>query len=528
MNKANFGKLTALLSFTLVSSACTWTEIASVDSNGNQGNRTSYYPDISEDGKFVAYQSLADNLVPNDTNNTFDVFVRDVVNGDTTREGLDSNGNQINFGFGATGARISADGNIVGFTSADWDVVPGDTNGAYDAFVRDRIADTTTRVSVDSAGNGGNNQSLLYDMSDDGRYIVFSSDADNLVVGDTNLANDVFVHDRTTGVTTRVSVDSTGNQSNAGLANPSGCAISGDGRYVAFSSLADNLVPGDTNNAADVFLHDRITGTTTRVSVPHIGGQSNGDSTDPVLSTNGRAIAFLSEASNLVAGDSNDVRDVFIRRLGIISSTTSRVSISSAGVQANVDSDWPSMSGDGRYISFVSAADNLVPSDTNVERDVFVRDTVKSMTRRISKGINGMEADGGSRRSALSKNGRYIAYSSDATNIVTEDLNGTTDTFVRAVQEVDVTSVVPDTLPIGATTSVTLTGTDFLSGTTVVIGDSQISNLVIVDENTITMDVTVPTGTAAGARDVFTALGGTGAGPFTGSSDLCLACVSFF
>jgi Tol biopolymer transport system component len=203
--------------------------------------------------------------------------------------------------------------------------VPGDTNGAWDIFVHDRKTGETTRVSADSAGNQGNaDSSNKPAISADGRYVAFQSRASNLVPGDTSNAADVFVHDRQTGETTRVSVDSAGNQGNADSHFP---AISADGRYVAFQSLASNLVPGDTNNAADVFVYDRQTGETTRVSVDSAGNQgsiqsgspsssesigSAGSSVVVAIGGDGRYLAFASDEFNLVPGDTNGYPDVFV------------------------------------------------------------------------------------------------------------------------------------------------------------------------------------------------------------------------
>jgi hypothetical protein len=239
--------------------------------------------------------------------------------------------------------------------------------------VHDRQTGATTRVSVSSVGGQGNDFSSGPALSADGRYVAFESTASNLVAGDTNGSGDVFVHDRQTGATTRVSVSSTGEQGNG---NSFRAALSADGRYVAFESTASNLVAGDTNGTSDIFVHDRQTGATTRVSVSSAGEQGNNNSFRSALSANGRYVAFYSLASNLVAGDTNGRWDVFVhdRQTGV----TRRVSVSSAGVQGNHDSMWPALSADGRYVAFDSVASNLVPGDTNETWDVFIRSNVFS------------------------------------------------------------------------------------------------------------------------------------------------------
>jgi archaellum component FlaF (FlaF/FlaG flagellin family) len=345
----------------------------SVASDGTQGNSYSSWPSISADGRYVAFESRASNLVPGDTNNNTDIFVHDRQTGQTTRVSVASDGTQGN---GTSMVpHISADGRHVAFNSLASNLVPADTNGTWDAFIHDRQTGQTTRVSIASDGTQGNDQGYVTtggggrSVSADGRYVAFGSRASNLVPGDTNDAPDVFVHDRQTGQTTRISVASDGTQGN-GASNA--FSISADGRYVTFASEASNLVPGDTNNARDIFVHDRQTGQTTRVSVASDGTQGNSPSFVPAISADGRYVAFESEASNLVPGDTNGYQDTFVhdRQTG----QTSRVSVASDGMQANGTSWLPSISANGRYMAFYSYASNLVPGDTNNVRDVFVHD----------------------------------------------------------------------------------------------------------------------------------------------------------
>ena len=187
------------------------------------------------------------------------------------------------------------------------------------------------------------------------------------MAGDTNEAGDVFVHDLTTGQTVRVSVDSAGTQGNDTSSNPS---LSATGRVVAFQSFATNLVAGDTNEVSDVFVHDRRTGQTVRVSVDSAGIQGNSSSFDPSISANGRWVAFQSFATNLVAGDTNGDRDIFVHDL--TTGETTRVSVNSAGLQGNSESFFASISATGRVVAFTSEASNLVVEDTNGDSDVFV------------------------------------------------------------------------------------------------------------------------------------------------------------
>ena len=275
------------------------TERVSVSSSGTQGNKASSYPAISWDGLHVAFESDASNLVLGDAWGFKDAFVHDRLTGNTKLVSKDSSGNQ---GYGAsTTVSVSEDGNYVAFVSYASNLVPDDTNGVSDIFVRDRQASTTERVSVDSSGNEGNGHSQDPSISGDGRYVAFSSYATNLVPGDSNGVQ-IYVHDRQTGATEQVSVDASGN---AGNDDSNGPSISGDGRYVAFYSDATDLVPGDTNGRSDVFVHDRQTGTTERVSVDSSGNQGSSHSLSPSISVDGRYVAFHSKASNLVPGDTN-------------------------------------------------------------------------------------------------------------------------------------------------------------------------------------------------------------------------------
>ena len=300
----------------------------------------------------------------------------------------------------------------------------------------------TTRVSVSSTGAQGNRDSFAAGISANGRFVVINSLATDLVKGDTNNRWDVFVHDRSTGRTNRVSVTSGGAQAKAEK-SPFGGSIGGgmssDGRYVVFQSDAANLVPGDTNHAEDVFLRDRKTGRTSRVSSGLHGRQANGSSSFPTISTNGRYVAFQSLATNLVAHDTNRLSDVFVRDLS--TGKTTRVSVDSHGAQARCKADYcestsPTLTPHGRYVAFQSSATNLVSHDTNKLGDVFVHDRRTGKTVRVSVTSAGKQAGGdrtntGSNAPAISADARYVAFHSADTNLVPGDTNKTADIFVR-------------------------------------------------------------------------------------------------
>jgi cysteine-rich repeat protein len=375
---------------------------------------------LSGDGLVVAFQSRAADLVPGDTNGTTDVFVHERSTGATTRVSVSSLGGQ------ATGSSVSpalsADGRFVAFSSSASNLVPGDTNGVPDVFVHDRATGTTTRVSVASDGTQANDRSLTAGISADGRLVVYRSAATNLVPGDTNGIFDVFVHDRTTGVTARASVASDGSESDADSLMPT---ISADGGWVAFESSATTLVAGDTNFSSDIFVRDLAAGTTTRVSLDSAGGQGNGHSFMAALSADGRFVAFQSSAENLVAGDANFAPDVFVhdRQTG----ATTRASVAPDGSGADDRSFTPALSGDGRLVAFQSVATNLVAGDGNGVPDVFVRDLASGITRCATCG-----ADGASSNPTLSADGAVLLFTSSASNLVGGDTNSLDDVFVRA------------------------------------------------------------------------------------------------
>ena len=336
----------------------------SVTSTAGQADLGGVAAAISWDGRYVAFESRATNLVANDTNGDFDIFVHDGQTGTTDRVsistgGVEGNGDSLD-------PQISSNGRYVVFDSAASNLVSGDGNGAYDVFLRDLKGGTTERVSLDSTGKEGNDASRHPAVSMGGRYVAFVSSATNLVTGDTNGLADVFVRDRQAGTTERVSVDSSGKQTDGASTT---CAISSDGRFVAFDSAATNLVSGDTNGYYDVFVRDRAVGATARASVDSSGGQGDDASKYPAICGDGHVVVFSSLATNLVPNDSNARYDVFTRD---VSGTTERVSVDTNGAQGNDVSVLPAISSDGRFVAFESGSTNLVSSDTNAAYDVFV------------------------------------------------------------------------------------------------------------------------------------------------------------
>jgi hypothetical protein len=362
------------------------TECVSVDPSGSPGNLKSggffSVPSISADGRFVSFVSDATNLLSNLKTSGSQIFVRDRSTGITELASVDSSG--IESGGFCENSWLSADGSVVAFDSVASNLVAGDTNGCEDVFVHDRATGVTERVNVDSAGKQGNRGGYLETISADGQFVSFTSASTNLVPGDTNHVEDAFVHDRRTGATERVSVDSTGVEGDdATFAR----GFSSDGQIVVMTSLATNLVSNDTNGTEDVFIRDRARGVTERVSVDSTGGESNGFSDGMSVSADGRIVAFHSDSTNLVGNDTNGVSDVFVhdRTSGI----TTRRSVDSSGAEANGESYGITISADGQVISFSSSATNLVGNDTNGVMDAFVRDERMASWSNYDSGLAG-------------------------------------------------------------------------------------------------------------------------------------------
>ena len=404
------------------------TERVSVSSSGVPAQSVQYRAAVSADGRYVAFESWASNPV-RDTNRNPDIFVRDRVLGTTERVSISSSGRQAHGK--STDPVISADGRYVAFTSTAQDLVAGDVNHVCDVFVHDRQTGTTRLVSMSSAGRHANDDSVHPAISADGRIVAFQSSATNLVRADTNRIRDIFARNLATGRTKRVSVSSTGRQANDRSSSP---AVSADGRIVAFASGASNLVAGDTNDAGDVFVRDRVAAKTWRVSVSAEGRQADDVSTRPSVSANGAVVAFWSDASNLVAHDTNYDNDVFLRDR--VAGTTELISLSSTGEQANSVSYTTraqSLSADGRYVVFESWATNLVAGDTNGVGDVFWHDRTTGTTVRVDVSSSGEQTTGevNSLLSAMSSDGRFVAFWSAAPNLVPGDTSGSYDLFLR-------------------------------------------------------------------------------------------------
>lgn len=404
----------------------------SLNSAGEVGNYSSGPQTQSADGRFVAFLSVADNLVTGDTNGKRDIFVRDRFTRSIRRVNISSTGEQANDD--SYRPVISANGRYVAFESAASNLVPGDTPYTWDVFVHDLVSGTTERVSINSDGVPGDQKSGYPSLSADGRYVAFQSYAYNLGSGEdkeTGIPDrDIFLHDRQTRKTVLISKTPQGTAGNYDSYEPS---LSADGRFVAFSSWADDLVPNDANAVIDCFVYDRISGTTRIVSVDSNGKQGTGWSFGPVISADGRSVAF--QSSSDLSPDDTGRYDIFIRDLN--AGQTIKASVSSRGQGGNGASRYPAVSADGRFVAFDSDADNLVPGDDNRLSDIFVYDRKKAATVRVNlstlgkQSVGADEYSGHSEAPSLSADGRFVAFSSTAVNLVANDTNGFSDVFMR-------------------------------------------------------------------------------------------------
>jgi Tol biopolymer transport system component len=374
---------------------------------------------------------------------------------------------------------VSPDGRFVLFSSTSTDLVPGDTNGQRDVFLKNVQTGETIRIvgtgGVEFTGGQTWNSATLFN---DGRRVVFQSQATNAVPGDVNGVADIFVKDLVTGVVAAVSADAGGTLGNS----PSSLNFNAFGQtagdLVVFSSTANNLVAGDSNGTTDVFVKNVVSGAISRISTDAGGGQVNGASSDGRITADGAKVVFVSFASNLVPGDGNGFQDVFVKTLA--TGAVERVSTSSAGVEANAQSSFASFSPDGTKVLFVSNASNLVANDTNGAADVFIKDLATGEVQRVSTDAAGAQLSGASNNASFSADGAKVLFFTAAANAVPGDTNGFTDAFVKtlATGAIERVSVTPDGVQGNASTSQGL----FLADGSVVFMTNA-SNLVVGDTN---------------------------------------------
>ncbi|HUR26551.1 MAG TPA: calcium-binding protein [Planctomycetota bacterium] len=327
---------------------------------------------------------------------------------------------------------VSDDGSVIAFASAASNLVAGDANGVMDIFVRDRALSTTELVSCALTGVPGNALSQSPTASDDGRYVAFESTASNLVAADGNGQSDVFLRDRLLGTTTRLSEPQGGGDANGASSDP---FVSGNGRFVSFSSMATNLVPNDLNARADIFVLDLTTGAIVLASIDTNGVQGNLDSRTSCLSDDGTVVAFTSNSTNLWPNDGNGHMDTFVRDL--TTNTTVAASLTPAGSTAsNGTSSNLAISGDGAFVAFSSRSQELGSEPNRLE--IYVYDRVAATTTLVSRSFMGVQS-GGSDQPSLSDDGRYVAFHSDSNKLVNLDFGPKSDIFVVDLTNGEVT-----------------------------------------------------------------------------------------
>ena len=491
----------------LVASGCVWVKLVSrpVPGPGAIGVYGRFA--LSANGRFVAFAADRDARLPGAQ---LGVFRLDTQTDELVLVSVATDGTPADDWSGEPS--ISADGRYVAFSSDAENLVPGDGNLATDVFVRDVTAGVTTRVSVSSTGVEADEDSYAPSISADGTRVAFTSDSDLLAPGDDNFSSDVFVRNRSAGTTVLASVTSGGNPAENGAWDG---VISGNGRYVAFTTDSQ-IITSDQNDADDVYRKDLSTGSLARVSRSRSGNPLGGGGWAPSISTDGRYVAFTSDGTDLATTDTNGQPDVFVRDMTL---TVSEVaSLLNLGGQINQPSGAGVISGDGTRVAFVTSA-NASGTDTNGSvPDVFVRDRTAARTRLVSTDSSGTQTTATPTNPVLSPDGRYVAFGTTGA-YVGEDANGLRDVYLRFVDEPKITGISP-AVARGTAATVTITGRAFAPDVVVTAGAGiTVSDVTRVGDGTITATVTVPAGTPVGAAEVKVKNPPTG--PGFGADDTC-------
>lgn len=512
-----------VLAVVLATGGCAWVGRVGVSTSGAQPTSgVTTGTDVSPTGRYVVFTSEATNLVTGDTNNSADVFLRDSQTGVTERVSIADN--EAEAQVGGYGGLVSSDGRYVAFSSDSENLVTLDTNLSTDVFLRDRVAGTTIRVS--RGGTEGNGPSYLQSMTPDARYIVFASDADNLIgTADQNFSTDVFLRDRTLAKTERVSVATDGTE---GDLDSSGGSISDDGRYVTFISNASNFDPNDSGIYADVFVRDRNVAAplTTRLTALPNGDEADADSSNALISGDGRVVAFDTDAGNLLSQpDDNVTTDVYARVLA--TGVTERISTGLGNTDSTDFSFVAGISDDARFVLFQSGASNLISTKLTSVSNSFVRDRSSGSTVLGATSDGQGEpsdpnvANGGSFPNAISGDGRYVLFSSNATDVIRAgDTNGNvTDVFLRSNPVPYLFLATPSTVARGATITMSLSGSGLHAGPLVLMGDGvTVNSVTAVSESKLNVNITVAANAPVGPRTPIVIDAGTGAGAFTGGN----------
>jgi Tol biopolymer transport system component len=395
----------------------------SVSTSGAQANDGSAAPSVTFDGRFVVFFSDATNLIAGPHNGKRQIYLRDRFTNTTTVVSV-ANSGELGDGDSAWAA-ISQSGAVVAFESVATNLSGIDANELRDIYVRDLSKGVTERLTVAADGSETDGNSYHPSASFDGRYIVFHSDATNLVAGDVNLCSDVFIRDRVAGVTQRVSTNAFGVAGNG----PSRHAtVSADGAIVVFESDATNLDSSDTNGATDIFVKNMVTGSVKRITNNASGAAAAGHSADARLTPDGRFVVFTSDATDLKVANAGNPSNPAGRRLvyvaDLFSGLIERASSTVSGGVPDANCYIPDISADGRFITYSSPSSLIVAGDANGREDAFVYDRQLKQSVRVSLAADGTQIDGFADFTTISGDGTFVAFMSDATNLMPSDYLG--------------------------------------------------------------------------------------------------------
>ncbi len=390
------------------------------------GNGDSRSAALSQDGRWLVFSSAASDLVVGDVNGYMDVFRADLQTRQIELASMDSLDVKANGDSGKLSPpTVSGDGLFVAFSSTATNLSTLTQTAAADVYIRDTVLRQTRQESRNRSGIPGNGNSLFPSLSSDSDYLAFQSRATNLVDIDRTVTEDIFLMNRASGEIERVSTALSGLPTDGPSRAP---AVSKTGRYVAFESDAANLTLNDTNGVTDIFVRDRIAGSVTRVSLRTNGDQANAQSFSPRISDDGTIVSFASRASNLVGDDSNRVADIFVhdRQTG----TTMRVNLPRFDKEANGDSRAPSMSGDGTLLAFVSQATNFTPEVYNGLTNIYVVNRISGALEMVNRNVDRGAANGLSEAPCISGDGGFIAFESSANNLIRSVARSSTNVYV--------------------------------------------------------------------------------------------------
>lgn len=472
---------------------------------------------VSDTGRYIVYAADHDQAAPGVPSG---IFLRDTLAGTTELVSVAPDGTPANNSSSAPA--ITPDGRFVAFTTDADNLDPTDTNELDDIYLRDRVLNATTRISVTSAGEEVTAESREASISDDGRYVAFTSDSDDLDPNDGNGSEDGYVRDRATSKTRRVTVSNNGVETDSGAWDS---VISGDGRFVAFTTDTD-LTITDENADDDVYVRNLVGSSTFRVSRPKGGDVGGGGGRNPSISRDGRYVAFQSPWTDLETTpmvDTNNTVDVFLRDTS--ANTTARVSVTDAGGVIAGMSFNPSISRDGLRIAFTSTG-NATSGDANgATADGYVRDRTLGRTLLVSTTFIGGQLPVESQFTLISGDGRYAVWRTLG-DFVSDDTNGLPDIYARAVDIPRPTGTTGGPLPRGASRSITINGSGFLAGAFFQLPTGITAGTPTVTPTSITVTLTAAAGAAPGTFNFNVVNPGTGPGIGAGGLGICSACLT--